>query len=782
MKYLISLILITAAITLFATTLTVKQDGTGDWTTIQSAVNASADGDTVLVWPGTYYENVNFNGHCITIASLELTTGDEGYIGTTIVNGNQTGSCFIINDHEQNAKIQGFTITNGSGNYFSGNFSGGGVFICTNYNIEPIIEVEVSNCRVTHNIAYSGGGIYITQANVLLSGVSIHSNQANIGGGVLAHYHANLLFNSTNRCNIYNNNGGIQCDIRIADAGSDVHVIVDTFTVNPPTKYFSYFFHQLDDNGELTHDVLHGWMEEVNHDLYVAPNGDDNNSGLSPDEPLQNISWAMRRVASDSLNPKTIHVAAGEYSRELTNLILPIVQKDYCRLVGESSETVTLYNDHDMDFISNEIYANEIYASGFKMINDQFPEMLVANFNCSTTVCSDLILTGANGNYTGAIGYYNVGKLVLENSVIQNNYAHDVAGAYISAETTIIRNCRFLDNHSTGAGEYDVGTSHLAIGMHGDALVENCTFGYGTTQAQWGSYSICIESWEGLEPHLTFRNNLIYNNIDANDKTVLLQARGGADVYNCMFVNNEAEVSTLNVEGSEVNIANCIFDNPTPYQITLPSWTTDPIQTVLTIDHSNVREGFYGVWNPDPLNYEVVWGEGNINEPPEWAEYNPEDLFPYRLPEGDFSIDAGRADTTGMYLPIYDLIYHDRVIDGNQDGTARIDIGCYEYDPYPVAEEDIPPYESGLTNYPNPFNPSTTIRFTIPTTSTVKIAIYNMRGQKIRDLGGITYQAGDHEIVWDGRNNRQTTVSSGVYICRMSYSGKTLYRKMMMMK
>ena len=94
MKYLITLILLTVATTLSATTLTVKQDGSGDWTTIQSAVNATADGDTVLVWPGTYYENVNFNGYGITIASLELTTGDESYIGTTIVNGNQTGELF----------------------------------------------------------------------------------------------------------------------------------------------------------------------------------------------------------------------------------------------------------------------------------------------------------------------------------------------------------------------------------------------------------------------------------------------------------------------------------------------------------------------------------------------------------------------------------------------------------------------------------------------------------------------------------------------------------------
>ncbi len=318
--------------------------------------------------------------------------------------------------------------------------------------------------------------------------------------------------------------------------------------------------------------------------------------------------------------------------------------------------------------------------------------------------------------------------------------------------------------------------------MHGDAVVENCTFGNGSSLATYGSTSVSIGSWEDLEPHLTFRNNLIYNNSVPTAATVRLESRGGADIYNCTFVNNEADVAALQVEGYEVNIANCIFDNDTPFEITFHDWTSDPVETTINIDHCNIKGGESAVYVPNLEIYTLNWLEGNIDAPPDWDEYDPDNLFPYRLPDDDLGIDAGRADTTGMYLPIYDLIYHDRVIDGNQDGTARIDMGCYEHDPYPVVEEDIPRYESGLTNYPNPFNPSTTIRFTIPSTSTVRIAIYNMRGQKIRDLGGITYQAGDHEIVWDGRNNRQSTVSSGVYICRMSYSGKTLHRKMMMMK
>ena len=76
---------------LFSSTINVPQD----LTTIQTAIDNSNNGDTVLVSPGTYFENINFNGKNIVLGSSFLTTGDTSYISQTIIDGSQQG-CVVV--------------------------------------------------------------------------------------------------------------------------------------------------------------------------------------------------------------------------------------------------------------------------------------------------------------------------------------------------------------------------------------------------------------------------------------------------------------------------------------------------------------------------------------------------------------------------------------------------------------------------------------------------------------------------------------------------------------
>lgn len=71
-------------------------------------------------------------------------------------------------------------------------------------------------------------------------------------------------------------------------------------------------------------------------------------------------------------------------------------------------------------------------------------------------------------------------------------------------------------------------------------------------------------------------------------------------------------------------------------------------------------------------------------------------------------------------------------------------------------------------NYPNPFNPATNIRFTLLNSEHVRLAIYNLRGQKVRTLIDLTMDKGNHEVTWDATNDVGDKVASGVYFCRLS--------------
>ncbi len=94
---------------------------------------------------------------------------------------------------------------------------------------------------------------------------------------------------------------------------------------------------------------------------------------------------------------------------------------------------------------------------------------------------------------------------------------------------------------------------------------------------------------------------------------------------------------------------------------------------------------------------------------------------------------------------------------------------------------DSPPY-SLSSNYPNPFNPVTTIRFTVPVSSHVCIDIYDVTGRKVRVLVDRKAEMGTFQATWDGRNNNGELVESGVYFARMAAGSYSAVRKMILLR
>ena len=205
-----------------------------DQPTIQAGIDVSADGDTVLVQPGTYIELINFSGKEIIVASHYFTTLDTAFISQTIIDGD--GNERVIrfeNEETENSKLIGFTVKNGYGNYY-GTFDvcGTGIYVL---NSSPCIEHNIiednnsfwyvngcgiglhnSSATIRQNIirnnigAYNGGGIYIYQSDGVVIENNIiygHQNQSgngiDCGAGICLMEATNILIKNNL---IYNNN------------------------------------------------------------------------------------------------------------------------------------------------------------------------------------------------------------------------------------------------------------------------------------------------------------------------------------------------------------------------------------------------------------------------------------------------------------------------------------------------------------------------------------------------------------------------------------------------
>ena len=199
-----------------ATTINIP----GDYSTIQQGINVSTDGDTVLVQPGAYIGNINFNGKNILVASYFIISQDTNLIEQTLILG--TGSECVVkftNEETNDAKLIGFTISGGSGyddkgggiycyqsdptlqnlivsqnriEYFSGSYKGGGG-IYLEYSAAIIRNVTVKENTVIDNSGgYTcvGGGIFLSSSgnaileNLIIQGNSVISGDNGYGGGV----------------------------------------------------------------------------------------------------------------------------------------------------------------------------------------------------------------------------------------------------------------------------------------------------------------------------------------------------------------------------------------------------------------------------------------------------------------------------------------------------------------------------------------------------------------------------------------------------------------------
>ncbi|MDD2424030.1 MAG: choice-of-anchor Q domain-containing protein [Candidatus Cloacimonetes bacterium] len=777
----------------------VNLDGSGNYISIQAALDAANPGDTVLVYPGRYYESLSIVTNGINLLSLEATTGNPAYIDSTIIDGNNIERCILVSRNLQHINIRGFTITNG---FATGGAGGIGLAVNTSSTL--------TNLRIKNNTANLGGGINVGAATVMLSGVEIFDNYAlTFGGGLYASsgggYVNTITFDPVNRCSIYNNRSGAGQDIFIQDATSDLEAYLDTFSVAVPTTYYAVLQGVNLAEYQVHLDILNAHHQEINNDLYVSPQGDDINDGLSPATALKTIHTAIYRVAGDSLNPKTVHLLPGTYSRTDNEQVFPIALKSSVKVKGSGIDSTLVIGEPHQQIP----LAFGFFDVVFKHHNEELIDLSEMSIttqdtdnSCATNGSrnrkgsvnlTNLHIYGIRPQTAAAIDCFFAGDSVWDNLLVENIETMRAGLVNIGGSMCgTISNSIFRNATSTYESASVPGPSLISIRIDKKINFENCEFSNLTVyDDDTNVIQIGAVQFPQQQNHFSF-NNCLFTNINSHNDMILVVSSNNPkiDFTNCTFAGNQGDAYTLKVNG-EVNIVNCIFDNDTPYQIKVNPMDGNPSEhTNISIDHSLIKDGIDGILPfPVPGNTIDFLPTSISGDPLFVGGFDIHDPLNYSLSKYSPCINAGTPDTTGLALPPYDLAGNWRVWDN------RIDMGCYEYGSEPhVGIDDpalpSPPQKISISAYPNPLlNASKAagvfIEFTLPGKPAAQpvLDIFNVRGQKVKTmrltesynslihkagLAGDVKQKGEfYSTVWNGKDNNNRPLASGTYIVKV---------------
>lgn len=782
-------------------TATLLEVGSGEqftYHTIQSAVNAAADYDTVLVHPGTYIENVHIEAKSLTLGSLFLTTGNQDYIDSTIIDGNNEGTVlsahhYIYSATQKVIKISGLTIKNGNtlrdhqNANAHRNYRGGGI-VLKGYGFENLNFSSIEFCKIFNNTSLAGGGLDLWVSSIVMAGCEIFDNNGGERGGGFycsgADYQ--LMFSTEYPNSIYNNNAGRGRDIYIGTTINNPAQInglyFDKISVTPEEDFSHYYYvaDEIEWDGEVHYNQTA--YERFEADLYVAPHGDDNNSGLTSFEPLKTISKAcsiLKPRADGDYN--IVYVAPGLYSPDTTGEIFPLSMDRGTKIIGAGSgESILDGEEQICNFFYFEDH-NDLYISGFSCQNlysrsgwagllrayevtgltvkDIYAENIHSDASFSIFFTSNFLIEDIHiKNYN-----YN-GFLIAESQGVIHNVWADSLNVTLEIEGQAVSMPVLID-----AGSYRI--SNVAI--TNSVIPGGRAFQYGNTA-------------EVCDDFVTINNLLVANcshtPLDWNDTTVAFVGEHlpQMKVNNLTIVNNTNYLPAIVIRGN-VQIRNSIIDNPnSPYEIYLLRACEPPYNpgiSALDIDYSLVRGGEDALITNFSDGWSLTWGDNMIDEDPGFVGGDETLWSSYFLAETSPCIDAGVPDTTGYYMSNMDLSGCERVF------GATVDLGCFEYgSPVPNNyNNDIEQIPNKIAIYPNPAQLNngvkgvTTIKFTLKGSKPkdIRVGVYNLKGQKVRDLrvGEMFYnnlKTDDptYTLHWDLKNERGRDVSSGIYLIK----------------
>jgi len=379
---------------------------------------------------------------------------------------------------------------------------------------------------------------------------------------------------------------------------------------------------------------------------------------------------------------------------------------------------------------------------------------------------SFFILGSTNNNWIGSGGDVYLIKAdpygIEEWSQIYGGNSTDTGKSFcMSYEGGLMIIC---DTWSYGAGNADIlmlktdingnmifGKQCLNCLDNSKVVIQNCTF------QNLNNYAIVIKNASAV-----ISNNLIAG----NENGIKLSDFSAQYVVNNTIADNDS--TGIWFEGnSDVSCVNNIIYGNGIYQVFIAGDDSDP-----SFYYNDIQGGLSAFG----YGWEVIYNgfyENNIDEDPVFINI----ISNYEIFVDSPCFNTGMPDIDGsdiaeMNIPMFDIAGNQRIL------LDRIDIGSYETYEVSIEDEILPLYTKLYKNYPNPFNPTTEISYSLKSQGMVTLSVFNTKGELVRTLVSQKMPSGKHSV-----NFSADGLNSGIYFYRLVVEDKVVAsRKMMMLK
>jgi len=411
----------------------------GDYGTIQEGINAAAGGDTVLVTPGTYYENICFMGKAIIVASDFINSGDTNDVNNTIIDGSTAANpdsasvVYFIDSEDTNSILQGFTITGGTGTFMT-TFQaqvGGGVYaynsgckLLNNKIIENHVESDLAGAVGVSVITFFDGTWAVIRDNVIKYNTSVAHGFSAFGGGLSATSNA-LIENNVIVYNVISN------DSEYADGGG---IELEKVTSEIPEVLIR--------NNIISHNEIQGTIESF---------GGGINSFYVPAVIINNEISNNTITAVDFTYGGGIHVTG---SAEGITIRSNVIENNSCISEYAYGAGLQIINSgysliEENQINNNSTSGNEVAVGGGIFIIDPLDSIRIIR----NTINYNEMPGNSFGGAMSVFECFN-NNILISNNMIKGNSCGTGGGGIFSFNSfnNVISNNLFIENETDGEG------------------------------------------------------------------------------------------------------------------------------------------------------------------------------------------------------------------------------------------------------------------------------------------------------------------------------------------